>query len=81
VAVGSADDLGKTYFDGFIQVRPQNSLTLTLQYTTPTSDYSTGGKYPLMIQKQGGTIPFPYSVKVGGSSKSFNLSGDQNLSL
>jgi len=79
VAVGSADDLGKTYFDGFIQVRPQNSLTVTLQYTTPQSNY--GDPYPILIQKQPGTKDFSYTVKVNGKTKSFSLSGDQDLKI
>lgn len=78
VPVGTASELGKTYFDGFIQVRPQNSLTVTLTYTTPTF---SGSKYPLLIQKQPGTKDFQYNIQVGGSSKGFLLSQDQNLSF
>lgn len=76
----TADDLGKTYFDGFIQVRPQNSITLSYEYTTPAS-FGTN-PLPLLIQKQGGTKNFHYVVKVNGQTKAeFDLDSDKQLSL
>lgn len=76
--VSSHDDLGKTYLDGFIQVRPQNSLTVTLQYTTPDT-VNSKNPYEILVQKQAGTKDFKYTVKVGGSTKNFVLSSDQTL--
>jgi len=78
-AVSTSEELGKTVYSGFIQIRPQNSLTVTLQYTVPNSPQS--GKYPLLIQKQGGTKDFQYTVKLGGTTKTFNLATDQDLKL
>src|SRR5579862_6913140 len=66
LAVNTLDDLGKTYFEGFVQIRPQNSRRLELNYTTPSySDH-------ILLQKQPGSKDFSYSV----NSKSFKLSSD-----
>ncbi len=73
-------DLQKTYFEAFVQVRPQNSITLTFEYTTPTN--VSGKHYPLLIQKQPGSKDQKYTVKINGSTKSqFTLTSDQNLNL
>lgn len=79
VAAGTGNELGKTYFDAFVQVRPQNSLVLEFDYTTPQSDY--GSPYPLLVQKQPGTKDFMYKVQVNGQTKNFTLSTDQDLKI
>jgi len=74
------DDLGKTVFEAFIQIRPQNSLTLTFEYTTPKG--ALGRDYPLLIQKQPGTHDYKYVVKINGKEKAnFELSSDMDLKL
>ncbi len=80
VPMTTATDLDKTYFDGFIQIRPQNSLTLVLNYIVPKFQYSN--QYPILIQKQPGSKDFPYTVKINGQTKaSFTLDGDKDLKL
>lgn len=82
VKVATQDDtaLHKTYFEAFTQVRPQNSVTLTFEYTTPTT--VSGNHYPLLIQKQPGSKDQKYTIKINGSTKSqFTLTSDQNLDL
>ena len=80
VQVGTFDELGKTVFDAFIQVRPQNSLTLQFEYEVP-GDFGDKN-YPLLIQKQPGSKDFLYTIKVNGQQRAkFNLSSDQNLNL
>lgn len=73
-------ELGKTVYEAFIQIRPQNSRSLTFEYTTLRGDY--GSPYPILIQKQPGTKNFKYAIKINGFTKaSFNLSEDKNLKL
>lgn len=72
--------LNKTYFDAFIQVRPQNSITLSFEYTLPNRVQTK--QYPLLIQKQPGAKDFHYVVKINGSTKAeFDLTSDKLLNL
>lgn len=74
------EELGKTVFEAFIQIRPQNSRQLVIEYET-FNPKSAGG-YPLLIQKQPGTRDFKYEVKINGSKKAeFKLSEDKDLSF
>lgn len=74
------DTLQKTYFEAFITVRPQNSRTLTFEYTSPVE--TSGKNYPLLIQKQPGAKDHHYIVKINGKKKAeFDLTSDQNLNL
>ena len=82
VEVTTKDDetLNKTYFEAFIQVRPQNSTTLSFEYTIPQT--GSGKDYPILIQKQPGTKDFKYTVRVNGKTKdSFDLSADKEAKL
>lgn len=74
------DDLGKTVFEAFIQIRPQNSVTLEFEYELP-QDFSKDGDYPLLIQKQPGKPGFKYQVKVNGKSQNFELTSDKQLNF
>jgi hypothetical protein len=78
VAVNTFEELGKTVFDAFIQIRPQNSRTITFEYTSPVQ---YDGKYPLLIQKQPGAKDHQYSVKVNGKTQNFPLISDKSLSF
>ncbi len=71
-------ELDKTVFEAFVQIRPQNSRSLTLEYDTPSI---AGNPYPILIQKQPGTRDFQYSVKVNGKSTDFKLDMDKDLKL
>lgn len=74
------EELGKTVFEAFVQVRPQNSLTLVFEYETPKT--YLGKEYPILIQKQPGTKDFKYEIKVNGKKKSeFKLDSDKELKL
>lgn len=71
------DDLGKTVFEAFIQVRPQNSRKLEIEYEVP---YKPSGEYKLLIQKQPGAKDFRYKIKVNGSQKAeFKLDQDKEF--
>lgn len=80
VKVTTIEDIGKTAFEGFIQVRPDNSRQYILEYEAPIK--ADGKNYPLMIQKQPGTKDFNYEIKVNGKTESkFPLDGDKELNL
>lgn len=74
------EELGKTVFEAFIQVRPQNSRQLVLEYDL--ANKITDNPYPLYIQKQPGTKDFSYEVKIDGKTKThFKLATDTELKL
>lgn len=77
VEVITIEDLDKTVFEAFIQVRPQNSRKLEIEYTIP---YQPKGEYQLLIQKQPGAKDFSYKIKINGSQKAdFKLDADKEL--
>lgn len=75
--VKTSEDLGKTVFEAFVSIRPQNSRTLAFEYTVP---YTPKGKYNLMIQKQPGAKDFQYKVNINGRQvEKFNLDADKEF--
>lgn len=75
------EELGKTVFEAFIQVRPQNSRVLEIEYEL-AQNFSASGKYPILIQKQPGTKDYEYEIKINGKSKEkFKLDNDKELNL
>ncbi len=71
------DDLGKTVFEGFITVRPQNKRKVELEYTIP---YNPQGEYGLLIQKQPGAKDFRYKIKLNGRQmEDFKLDEDKEF--
>lgn len=71
------DDLGKTVFEAFMIVRPENSVKLELEYTSP---YQPQGDYNILIQKQPGAKDFRYVIKSGGVTKEdFSLNQDKEF--
>lgn len=73
----SSEDLGKTVFEAFIQVRPQNSRKLEIEYTLP---YQPKGEYKLLIQKQPGAKDFEYKIKLNGRQvENFKLDMDKEF--
>lgn len=78
--INTFDDLGKTVFENFQEIRPQNKLTVSYEYTLPNK--FSGKEYQLLIQKQPGTKDHHYTVKINGTKKAdFNLDSDKNLKL
>jgi len=72
-----SEDLGKTVFEAFIQVRPQNSRKLEVEYTIP---YDPKEEYKLMIQKQPGAKDFHYKIKLNGKNVAdFKLEQDKEF--
>ncbi len=73
------DDLGKTVFGGYFQLRPEGVSRITLKYRLPFKVKS--GQYNLLIQKQPGTDGPLYTINVGRISKEFFLKQDKELKL
>ncbi len=77
VTVTTIEDLGKTVFEAFIQVRPQNTRKLEIEYTVP---YKPEGEYKLTVQKQPGAKDFHYKVKLKGRGVAdFELDQDKEF--
>lgn len=75
--VTTIEDLGKTVFEAFITVRPENSRKLEIEYEVP---YNPEGEYKLLIQKQPGAKDFKYKIKIEGSQKAeFELDQDKEF--
>ncbi|HKC14612.1 MAG TPA: DUF4012 domain-containing protein [Patescibacteria group bacterium] len=75
------DELGKTVFEGFLTVRPKGVAKFTISYTLPFK-VEKNSSLPLLIQKQGGTPGFDYTVSVSGSkTQKFQLLVDKTLKI
>lgn len=81
VKVTTAEDLGKTVFEGFLTVRPLGKTTYTVTYVLPFK-VKKGSGLPVLIQKQPGTGGNEYTVKVNGRTiEKFPLLTDKELKL
>ncbi len=81
VKVTTAEDLGKTVFEGFFTLKPLGAATYTLKYRLP---FKLEGRspLPLLIQKQPGTYNTLYEITLGGKIvQKFNLLTDKELRL
>ncbi len=67
--VTTGEDLGKTFFAGYLAVDPLQKVRLTLKYESPPTIIKDS-TYKLLIQKQPGTDRFKYEVKVGNKLRS-----------
>lgn len=72
------EDLGKTVYAGFFQLRPEGVSKITFKYKLP---FKVSKVYKLFIQKQAGTNGFLYSVKVGKHSEEFLLKTDKEIKV
>lgn len=81
VKVGQSQDLGKTVFDGFLEVRPQGKSEIIFKYQLPFK-LQNGSALPVLIQKQPGTTNISYDIYVSGNkTNSFILDQDKELNL
>lgn len=72
------EDLGKTVFAGFFQLRPEGVSKVTFQYKLP---FKVNRTYKLLIQKQSGTDGFLYTINLGRHSEEFYLKTDKELKI
>lgn len=72
------EDLGKTVFAGYFQLRPEGVSKVTFQYKLP---FKVKGQYKLMIQKQPGTKDYLYTINVGKVQQEFFLKADKEIKI
>lgn len=77
-----SEDLGKTVFEGYVIVPPQQKKQLVIKYRLPFK-VDKNKQYQLLIQKQPGTDGFEYTIELNGKQaiKPFPLTTDQQLVL
>lgn len=80
VKVETKEDLGKTYFEAFVTVRPLGKASLELKYTLPFR-VAKDSPYALLIQKQPGTDEHEYAIQVNGYQEKFRLTTDKELKI
>ena len=77
ITLTATEDLDKTVFEGFFELRPEGALKFNIQYTVPVK---VGSQYKLLIQKQGGTQPIQFTIDaLGKKLKPFPLDTDKEL--
>jgi len=72
------EDLGKTVFAGYFQLRPEGMAKVTFKYTLP---FQVSKEYKLFIQKQPGTDGFLYTLKYGKKMDEFYLKMDKEIKM
>jgi hypothetical protein len=73
------EDLGKTVFAGFFQLRPEGLAVISFNYRLPQK--AVDGEYSLFLQKQPGKDAPLYTVSVNGHSEEFFLKTDKKLTF
>lgn len=77
-AVATIEDLGKTVFEAFVTVRPQNTRKLEIEYEIPYQP--AVGVYKLLIQKQPGAKDFNNKIKLNNKGVAdFKLEQDKEF--
>ena len=72
------DDLGKTVFAGYFELRPEGVAKVTFKYTLP---FEVQKDIKLLIQKQPGTKTPLYIIESGKTKDEFFLKTDEELKI
>jgi len=81
VKMTSYNDLGKTFFEGFVTVRPEGFTNFTISYTLPFK-LKSGSPLPVMIQKQPGATNNQYNMMVNNNTvDTFTLTTDKTTEV
>ncbi len=72
------EELGKTVFAGYFQLRPEGVAKVTFQYKLP---FKVKGQYKLFIQKQPGAKDYLYTVGLGKNHQEFYLKTDKEITV
>jgi len=72
------EELGKTVFAGYFQLRPEGVAKVTFKYKLPTK---VSKEYKLFIQKQPGTDGPLYTLKLGKHEEEFLLKTDKEIKI
>ncbi|MBU1017168.1 DUF4012 domain-containing protein, partial [Patescibacteria group bacterium] len=75
--VGQGDDLGKTFFEGYLEIAPKTKAKVVVEYELPKGIIKD--TYTLLVQKQPGKEVFSYKIHIGGNSEEFNLDTDKEI--
>jgi hypothetical protein len=79
VEVKTKEDLGKTYFEGFFEVRPLGSAQFVVKYKLPFT-VKKGEEYRFLVQKQPGTEGHEYRIMKGEEViEEFKLTTDKEI--
>lgn len=70
------EEMGKTVFAGFFELRPQGIVKVEIKYQLP---FKFENRYKLLIQKQPGKDSFLYTVSFGKKQKEIYLNKDYIL--
>jgi hypothetical protein len=74
------EELGKTVFEGFVEVRPKGQAVVKVSYKL--ADKIDGEFYKMLIQKQPGTEGHSYIINLNGSEiEKFNLVTDKEVEI
>ena len=81
VKISSYEELGKTVFEGYLEVRPKGVATFSISYRLPFK-VDSSSSLPLLIQKQPGTDNNEYSIIVNGKEmEKFPLLTDKEIKI
>lgn len=72
------EELGKSVFAGFFQLRPEGVSKVTFKYKLP---FKVSRVYKLFIQKQAGTDGFLYTINLGKNMEEFKLTTDKEIKI
>ena len=79
IKVEAREDLDKTYFEGFFEVRPLGSAQFVIKYQLPFK-VKKGDEYQLLLQKQPGTEGHEYKIlREGELIEEFKLTTDREV--
>ena len=71
----TSEELGKTVFNGFFELRPEGVVKVMLEYEVS----KVGEPYTYLIQQQPGKPASRYTITVGKDSEEFELKNDRHL--
>lgn len=79
--VNTYNDLSKTVFEGFLQVKPEGKSTVIVKYQLPFK-VQNKKDYSLLIQKQPGTLGHLYKILIDGKeNEEFKLLQDKEFKI
>lgn len=74
--IETTEDLGKTVFAGFFELRPEGVVKVNLKYEVPKTS-----PYKILVQKQPGKGAFNYTISYKGRNEEFQLATDKEIHL
>lgn len=72
------EELNKTVYSGYFQLRPEGVSKITLQYKLP---FKINDQYKLLVQKQPGSKDYLYTLSVNKNIQEFRLTTDKEIAI